>query len=158
MLTFSPPVLASHMNSTNSLGPQSQLSHCTPARWLQIHPYKRAVPQDLHSFPSQASLKSGQRLHVFFHKYLLRIWCRNIYDVLPPAAPSPHGRKRLCFQPATLWPTSPALDSFLEQNPEAFLLSLLLTSSTKLPLPYSFNTISDFYKEGGMTSSLFFSF
>lgn len=127
----SPMVLAPHMNSTHSLRPRSQLSHCTPARWLQIYPYKRAVPSHLHGFSSKASLESGQRLHVFFHKYLLSTWCRNISCVLPRAAPFLHRRKRLRFQPASLRPTSPALDSFLEQDHylEAFLLSLLLTST-----------------------------
>lgn len=121
---------------------------------------KRAFPSDLHSFAPKASLKPGQRLHVFFHKYLLSTWCRNTSCALPRAAPSLHRRKRLCFQPATVWPTSLTLESFLEQNhyPEAFLLSLLLTTSTKLPLLHSFNTISDFCKKCGMTSSLFLSF
>lgn len=83
----------------------------------------------------------GRGCMSFFHKYLLRTWCRKTSCVMPWAAPSLHGRKRLRFQPATIWPTSPALDSFLEQNlyPEASLLSLYLTRSTKLPPPYSFN-------------------
>lgn len=130
------PVVLAPWHECLSLTPSWATTH-----QLQMHPYKRAVLSDLHGFPSKGSFKSGQRLNIFFHKYLLSTWCRNVPSVLPWAASSPHRRKTLFFitchilaHQSSTWllsKTGSAITQKLSFCPCSLLLSFLcLTAST----------------------------